>query len=78
MLFRSAHLGFPIVGDDKYGDFDLNKALKKQLLARMFLHAFRLRIAHPDSGESMQFEAPVAKVLAAALQNLEATRAAAV
>ena len=73
-----AHLGFPIVGDDKYGDFGLNKTYKKQLLARMFLHAFRLRIAHPDSGESVQFEAPVAEGLATALRKLEATHAAAV
>ena len=25
-----AHLGFPIAGDDKYGDFELNKRLAKQ------------------------------------------------
>jgi len=24
------HLGFPIAGDDKYGDFELNRALAKQ------------------------------------------------
>src|SRR3989338_8845594 len=32
------HLGFPIAGDDKYGDFARNKALMKQGLKRMFLH----------------------------------------
>lgn len=42
-----AHLGFPIVGDDKYGDFTLNKALMKQGLKRMFLHAAQLRFRHP-------------------------------
>jgi 23S rRNA pseudouridine955/2504/2580 synthase len=26
-----AHLGFPILGDDKYGDFSLNKALQKKV-----------------------------------------------
>jgi 23S rRNA-/tRNA-specific pseudouridylate synthase len=30
------------VGDDKYGDFDLNRRLQKQGLKRMFLHAWRL------------------------------------
>src|SRR5882672_5481031 len=28
------HLGFPIAGDDKYGDFELNRALAKQGLKR--------------------------------------------
>ncbi|MBV2235757.1 MAG: RluA family pseudouridine synthase [Sterolibacterium sp.] len=41
------HLGFPLVGDDKYGDFGLNKALQKVGLKRMFLHAARLRLRHP-------------------------------
>src|SRR5690606_23020741 len=36
-----SHLGYPIAGDDKYGDFALNKQLAKQGLKRMFLHACR-------------------------------------
>src|SRR5471030_2517620 len=35
-----SHLGFPIAGDDKYGDFARNKVLMKQGLKRMFLHAY--------------------------------------
>src|SRR5208282_2609477 len=31
-----AHLGFPIAGDDKYGDFALNKSLQSVGLKRMF------------------------------------------
>ena len=31
-----ASQGHPIVGDDKYGDFDLNKRLHKLGLKRMF------------------------------------------
>ena len=42
-----AHLGFPIVGDDKYGDFELNRELAKQGLKRMFLHAAELAFVHP-------------------------------
>lgn len=53
------HLGFPIAGDDKYGDFPLNKILKKQILKRMFLHAYQTIITHPDSGATLQFEAPL-------------------
>ena len=46
--------GHPILGDDKYGDFELNKALQKQGLKRMFLHAWRLQFTHPHSGERQQ------------------------
>jgi 23S rRNA pseudouridine955/2504/2580 synthase len=46
--------GMPIVGDDKYGDFELNKALQKQGLKRMFLHAWRLQFNHPVSGERVE------------------------
>jgi len=54
-----AHLGFPILGDDKYGDFTLNKTLAKQGLKRMFLHAHHLTIRHPLSGEKVTVESPL-------------------
>ena len=54
-----AHLGHPVLGDDKYGDFDLNKALRKQGLKRMFLHASRLSFAHPASGETLELSSPL-------------------
>jgi 23S rRNA pseudouridine955/2504/2580 synthase len=62
-----AHLGFPIAGDDKYGDFDLNKTLARQGLKRMFLHACRLGLTHPVSGRAVTYEAPLAEDLAAFL-----------
>jgi 23S rRNA pseudouridine955/2504/2580 synthase len=54
-----AHLGHPVLGDDKYGDFDLNKALRKQGLKRMFLHAASLEFTHPLTGETLKLEAPL-------------------
>jgi hypothetical protein len=45
-----AHLGFPIAGDDKYGDFPLEQGLQKTGLGRMFLHAAKLALPHPLSG----------------------------
>ncbi|WP_051236632.1 RluA family pseudouridine synthase [Ottowia thiooxydans] len=51
--------GHPIAGDDKYGDFDRNKALQKQSLKRMFLHAWRLQFSHPVSGERVELLAPL-------------------
>jgi 23S rRNA pseudouridine955/2504/2580 synthase len=54
-----AHLGFPIVGDDKYGEFELNKRLAKHGLKRMFLHAWKLAFMHPLGGEKLKLEAPL-------------------
>lgn len=51
--------GHPIAGDDKYGDFERNKALQKQGLRRMFLHAWRLQFTHPLSGERVELFAPL-------------------
>ena len=56
--------GHPIAGDDKYGDFGANKTLARQGLARMFLHAWRLRIHHPATGDVLQLEAPLPSALA--------------
>jgi 23S rRNA pseudouridine955/2504/2580 synthase len=53
-----AWAGHPILGDDKYGDFDLNKALQRADarpgLRRMFLHAWRLSFNHPATGERVE------------------------
>ena len=65
-----AHLGFPIAGDEKYGDFALNKALPKQGLKRMFLHAWKIQFPHPLSGVNMALEAPLPEVLTAFLHKL--------
>ncbi|WP_229217268.1 RluA family pseudouridine synthase [Massilia forsythiae] len=56
--------GFPILGDEKYGDFALNKQLQKAnetrgALRRMFLHAYRITFRHPDSGQPMTLTAPL-------------------
>lgn len=59
-----SHLGFPILGDDKYGDFALNKALQKQGLKRMFLHSAETTFRHPVSGDKLKLQAPLPKELA--------------
>lgn len=68
---HTSHLGFPIAGDDKYGDFELNKRLVKQGLKRMFLHAAKLVFDHPISGERMTVEAPLPADLAAFVRTLQ-------
>lgn len=59
-----ASSGFPIAGDDKYGDFGLNKSLQKAdgariALKRMFLHAYQITFRHPDSGEAVTLKSPL-------------------
>src|SRR5438270_3360612 len=49
-----AHLKHPVLGDERYGDFDLNKRLRKNGLNRMFLHAASLGFSHPLNGEAMR------------------------
>ena len=52
--------GMPIAGDDKYGDFDLNKVLAKAdqavPLKRMFLHAWRFQCRHPATGKKVELQ----------------------
>lgn len=67
-----AHLGFPIAGDDKYGDFELNKALARQGLKRMFLHAHRMVLRHPATGAAAEFVSPLAPDLRTFLDRLDA------
>ncbi|WP_074708010.1 RluA family pseudouridine synthase [Nitrosospira multiformis] len=56
-----AYLGFPIAGDDKYGDFALNKDIARRVpgLGRMFLHAWAVEFAHPVTHEKLRLEAPL-------------------
>lgn len=53
-----AHLGFPILGDEKYGDFSLNKQLKREGLKRMALHAWRMAFRHPLTAAPLECVAP--------------------
>jgi 23S rRNA pseudouridine955/2504/2580 synthase len=67
-----SHLGFPIAGDDKYGDFARNKMLMKQGLKRMFLHAYSIAFAHPLTGTPMRLVAPLPKELENFIAKLDA------
>ena len=66
-----AHLGFPILGDDKYGDFALNKQLTKQGLKRMFLHSAETNIRHPITGEKLKLQAALPPELKKFIQQQE-------
>ena len=52
-------LGFPIAGDDKYGNFELNKQLHKQGLKRMFLHSHHTQFNHPITQQEIDVNCPL-------------------
>ena len=67
--------GHPIVGDDKYGDDEVNKRFKRLGVSRLFLHAHRLQFNLP-AGEGQQsirkvVEAPLATDLQQALEVIQ-------
>ena len=51
-----AHAGHPVLGDDKYGDFPLNHSLAREGVKRLFLHAQKLSLKHPLTGEALRLE----------------------
>lgn len=67
--------GHVIAGDDKYGDFELNRRLQKadqdkKALKRMFLHAYKLTFTHPHTGEKITVTAPLPPECAHYLESL--------
>ena len=67
-----AELGYPIAGDDKYGNFAANKELAKSGLKRMFLHAWKMKFPHPLSGEELALEAPLPEALEVFVKRISA------
>jgi 23S rRNA pseudouridine955/2504/2580 synthase len=56
---HAASLGHPIVGDERYGLDEVNRAFKSKGYKRMFLHAQTLRFQHPVTGAPMIISAPL-------------------
>ena len=69
-----AELNHPVLGDSQYGDFALNREVKKQLgLKRLFLHAYHLKFTLASSGKRYDCEIPLADDLQKTLKKLENT-----
>lgn len=62
-----AAIGHCIVGDDKYGHDETRDLFKQNGMARMFLHARSLSLAHPSTGEPLSLEAPTPAMFEQAL-----------
>ena len=76
-----AHLGRPIVGDDKYGDYVVNHRVARAsgngrpAFKRMFLHAASLSLMHPVSHEPLTLNAPLPADCAALIDGLRRSAA---
>ena len=64
-----AHIGHPLVGDPLYGARRCGDA-RLDGFPRQALHAFRLGLVHPRSGEAMRWEVPLATDFATLLDEL--------
>ncbi|HEU4601388.1 MAG TPA: RluA family pseudouridine synthase [Steroidobacteraceae bacterium] len=68
---HAAHAGYPIVGDEKYGDREREAPFKALGLNRMFLHALRLRFQRRGTPDPFEIEAPLPAELQDVLEALK-------
>lgn len=66
-----ANSGFPIVGDDKYGSDEVRAHFARLGFNRMFLHACRLELPHPITGEPLVLTADLPPACAQLIKTLE-------
>jgi len=60
-------LGCPVLGDPVYGSASMNQKFQ---LERQMLHADKLRLPHPVTGEEITIEAPVPEDMAAMIRKI--------
>jgi 23S rRNA pseudouridine1911/1915/1917 synthase len=65
-----ASIGHPLVGDPAYGPRKPSGCAAIDAFARQALHAFRLALAHPQTGASCEWSAPLPTDFAALLDGL--------
>lgn len=71
---QAAHVGHPVLGDDKYGDREANKRFRKLGLKRLFLHAASVGFEWPDNGGRVDVHAPLEEDLRGVIDQLESRR----
>ncbi len=67
---HAAHAGYPVAGDDKYGDRELNAGMREYGLNRMFLHSASVGVTRPGTAEPLSVSAPLSEDLRAVLDRL--------
>jgi 23S rRNA pseudouridine955/2504/2580 synthase len=68
-----AHIGCPVVGDVRYGDKDLDKALfmRRNISRRLYLHAHHISFIHPLDNKRLTLTAPVPDEFAELMKSTE-------
>src|SRR5688572_7226513 len=69
---HATHAGYPLAGDEKYGEAEFNEKMKLLGLTRMFLHAHQVSFTWPDSGVEFTASAPLPADLATVIELLQA------
>ena len=67
---HAAAIEHPLAGDDKYGDWNFNRAMKKSGLKRLFLHAQTLSFEMPSTGKQINLTAQLPDELQQCLDKL--------
>jgi len=67
---HAQHMGHSLVGDEKYGNDEFNKAMRSLGVKRLFLHAAELGFYLPDAKEKTIVKAPLASDLADVIAKL--------
>jgi 23S rRNA pseudouridine955/2504/2580 synthase len=62
-----AHIGHPILGDDKYGG---DRAVPAAIANRLHLHARRIVFPHPRTGKPVSVAAPLSDTMQATFETL--------
>lgn len=68
---HTTYKGYPIAGDEKYGDTIFNQQMRTYKLKRLFLHATQLKIHLPESPYQVTVKAPLPADLQQVLYQLE-------
>jgi 23S rRNA pseudouridine955/2504/2580 synthase len=67
---HAAAIDHPVAGDDKYGDWEFNRVMKKSGLKRLFLHAQTLSFQMPATGKQIELTAELPGELERCLDKL--------
>ena len=67
---HATHIGYPLAGDDKYGEADFNRSMRAFGVKRVFLHAREVVLQHPETNRKIHITAPLPDDLQSVLERL--------